>query len=87
MVLVLPEDAPSQTEIGIYLPDKAMQTMLWKGVVRAVGPGVFQNGALVAPVVKSGDTVLYSKHGGTEFKINNVTHRLMSENEIWAILD
>jgi len=54
--------------------------------VIAVGNGrVLDSGERNALNVKVGDLVVYSKYGGTEFKLNNETVMILDEDQIYAI--
>jgi chaperonin GroES len=65
-VLVEPMPAETKTASGLIIPDNAKEKPQ-KGTVVAIG-----NGKVDEPLtVKIGDTVLYGKYGGTDFKINN----------------
>jgi chaperonin GroES len=84
-VLVKPLSKEEKTEGGIYLPDTAKEKPQ-EGEVVAVGQGrMLDNGTRVAPEVKSGDKVIFSKYGGTEFKIEDEEYLIMRENDILAI--
>ena len=53
------------------LPDTAKEKPQ-QGEVLAVGPGrMLDNGERVALEVKTGDTVLFAKYAGTEFKLED----------------
>ncbi|MGI6406324.1 MAG: co-chaperone GroES [Syntrophaceticus sp.] len=84
-VLVKPLSKEEKTEGGIYLPDTAKEKPQ-EGEVVAVGQGrMLDNGTRVAPEVKAGDKVIFSKYGGTEFKIEDEEYLIMRENDILAI--
>ncbi|GBL18118.1 10 kDa chaperonin [Actinomycetota bacterium] len=52
----------------------------------AVGPGRFENGNRIPLDIKEGDTVLYSKYGGTEVKYNNEEYLVLSSRDVLAII-
>jgi chaperonin GroES len=86
-VLVKPEEAEEKTASGIYLPDAAKEKPM-KGKVIAVGPGKLNDdGKRTAPSVKKGDTVVFSKYGGTEVEIDGDKHMIMRENELLGIME
>jgi chaperonin GroES len=59
-----------KTSSGIVLPDTAKEKPQ-RGEVLAVGDGkIDDNGSRVPLDVAEGDTVLYSKYGGTEIKVD-----------------
>lgn len=68
-IVVEPGPEEETSAGGIVLPDTAKKKPQ-EGKVVAVGPGrVLENGKRVPIPLKVGDTVIYSKYGGTEFKI------------------
>ena len=80
-IVVKPEPAEEKTASGIILPDTA-QEKPQKGSVIAIGKGTKEN-----PItVKVGDTVLYSKYGGTELKHEQEDYLIMKESDILAII-
>jgi chaperonin GroES len=84
-VLVKPLSKEEKTEGGIYLPDTAKEKPQ-EGEVVAVGQGrMLDNGTRVTPEVKAGDKVIFSKYGGTEFKVEDEEYLIMRENDILAI--
>ena len=79
-------EAEEKTKSGILLPDTA-QEKPQKGKVVAVGPGrILDNGQLSKPEVKKGDTVLFSKFGGTEITIERKEYVVLRESDVLAIL-
>jgi len=80
---VIEED--EKTPGGIVLPDTAKEKPT-VGEVIAVGPGrTLDNGQRVAPEVKKGDKVVFSRYGGTEVKINGEEYLIIRESDILAI--
>lgn len=85
-VVVEPLDTEETTVGGIIIPDTAKEKPM-QGKVVAVGPGARgDDGKVVAPDVKSGDTVLYGKWSGTEVKIDGKDVLIMRENDIMGVL-
>jgi len=79
-------EAEEKTKSGILLPDTA-QEKPQKGKVVAVGPGrILENGQLAKPEVRKGDTVLFSKFGGTEVTIDGKEYVVLRESDVLAIL-
>ena len=68
-VLIQIKEAESTTASGIVLPDSAKEKEQ-EGVVVAVGPGRFDGETRVPMDIAVGDTVVFSKYGGTELKHN-----------------
>ncbi|HEX6262504.1 MAG TPA: co-chaperone GroES [Actinomycetota bacterium] len=84
-VVVKPGEEEETTASGIVIPDTAKEKPQ-EGEVVAVGPGRFEDGSRVPMDVKVGDTVLYSKYGGTEVKIEGEEHLVLSARDILAIV-
>ncbi|UCH35085.1 MAG: co-chaperone GroES [Armatimonadota bacterium] len=79
-------EAEEKTSSGILLPDTA-QEKPQKGKVVAVGPGrVLDNGDLAKPEVRKGDTVLFSRYGGTEVTIAGKEYMVLRESDVLAIV-
>lgn len=84
-VVVKPSDAEEKSAGGIYLPDTA-KSKPQEGTVVAVGSGrILDDGTRHALAVQVGDTVIYSKYGGTEFKLDGATVMILDEDQIYAI--
>lgn len=85
-VLVKPKPKEEVTKSGIVIPDTAKEKPQ-EGTIIAVGPGRrLENGEIVPPEVKVGDTVLYAKYAGTEIKLDGEEHLLLRESDILAIV-
>ena len=84
-VVVKPSEAEDKSAGGIILPDAAKQKPQ-EGKVLAVGSGrILDNGTRRSLMVQAGDTVIYSKYGGTEFKLDGDTVVILDEDQIYAI--
>ena len=84
-VVVKAIEAEEKTRGGIILPDTAKDKPQ-EGEVIAVGPGrVLDNGTRLAPEVKVGDRVIYSKYGGTEVKVEDEEYLVVRESDLLAI--
>ena len=66
-IVVRPSEAEQTTASGLVIPDTAKEKPQ-QGEVLAVGPGRRSDttGEVIPLDVKVGDTVVYSKYGGTE---------------------
>lgn len=66
-IVVRPSEAEKTTASGLVIPDTAKEKPQ-QGEVLAVGPGRRSDtsGEIIPLDVKVGDTVVYSKYGGTE---------------------
>lgn len=82
-VLVKPNAAEEKSSGGIIIPDTAKEKPQ-KGKVVAVGKGKYaeQTGNLIPIHVKTGDTVMYSKYGGTEINIEGEDYLIMRAVDI-----
>ena len=82
-VLVKPNAAEEKTAGGIIIPDTAKEKPQ-KGKVIAVGKGKYgeQTGNLIPIQWKVGDTVMYSKYGGTEITVDGEDYLIMRASDI-----
>ena len=72
---------------GIIIPDTAKEKPT-EGVIVALGTGkTDDNGKKVPFEVKKGDRVLVSKYGGTEIKLDGKEYKIMSSDDILAIIE
>jgi chaperonin GroES len=72
---------------GIIIPDSAKEKPL-ESIVVALGTGkTDDNGKKVPFEVKKGDRILASKYGGTEIKIDGKEYKILSSDDILAILE
>ena len=87
-VLVKPDDEQAQKSPGgIYIPDTARKEKPEQGKVVAVGAGKRgDDGGLIPVSVKVGDTVMFSKYGFDEVKINDEDYYIISESSILAVI-
>ena len=83
-----PGEGEQVTASGIVIPDTAKEKPQ-EGTVLAVGEGRWDDeGKKRIPLdVKVGDTVLYSKYGGTEVKYNGEEYLILSARDVLAILE
>lgn len=82
-VVVQPSDAEEQMSAGgIYIPDTAKEKPQ-EGKVVAVGPGrLTDDGSRVPMELAVGDTVVYSKYAGTEYKEGEDEYLVLREDDI-----
>ena len=71
------------TASGLVLPDTTKEKPQ-RGTVLAVGDGHWEDGERVPLSVVEGDTVIYSKYGGTEVKVEGDDVLILSEHDILA---
>lgn len=87
-VLVEPLEEDVRSPSGIVLPDTHEKDKPQKGRVLAVGPGkMLENGQRSKMMVKVGDTVLYSKYGPTEVKVQGKEIFFVEESSVLAVVD
>ena len=85
--MVKPLDAEQTTASGLVIPDTAKEKPQ-EGTVMAVGPGrVDDKGNRVPIDVKVGDTVIYSKYGGTEVKYAGEEYLVLSARDVLAVIE
>ncbi len=85
-VVIKAIETDEKTASGIVLPGAAKEKPQLARVI-AVGPGGTIDGNEVKMQVKVGDTVLYSKYAGSEFKIDGEEVVIVSQSDILAIVD
>ena len=86
-VVVKPKGREEQTRGRIILPDTAGEKPQ-QGDVLSVGPGrLLDNGKRVELDLKVGDTVLFAKYSGTEFKLEDDDLLVLSERDILAVIE
>jgi len=85
-VLLESLEVAEQVKGGILIPDSAKEKPQEYKVV-ALGTGkTDDNGKKIAFDVKVGDLVLTNKYGGTEVKVEEKEYKLVSAEDILAIL-
>ncbi|MDH3301680.1 MAG: co-chaperone GroES [Acidimicrobiia bacterium] len=85
-IVVRPKDAEATTASGLVIPDTAKEKPQ-QGEVLAVGSGRrADNGELIPMDVSAGDTVVYSKYGGTEIAIDGEDLLILSARDVLAIV-
>ena len=84
-LIVLPLDEEQTTSAGIVLPDTALERPQ-RGSVVAVGPGERSRdtGEVIPLDLAEGDTVVFSKYGGTEIKIEAEEYLILRESDVLA---
>src|SRR5215510_3634672 len=86
-IVVKPGESEETTASGLVIPDTAKEKPQ-QGEVLAVGPGKRseQTGELLPVDVKVGDTVVYSKYGGTEITDQGDDLLILSARDVLAIV-
>ena len=86
-IVVRPDVAEATTASGLVIPDTAKEKPQ-QGEVIAVGPGrrAENTGDLVPVDVAAGDTVVYSKYGGTEITVDGEDLLILSGRDVLATI-
>jgi chaperonin GroES len=86
-IVVKPGESEETTASGLVIPDTAKEKPQ-QGEVIAVGPGKRseQTGDVIPVGVSVGDTVLYSKYGGTEVTVDGEDVLVLSARDVLAIV-
>jgi chaperonin GroES len=84
-IAVLPGEEEQTTVSGIVIPDTAKEKP-HEGEVVAVGRGRFEDGRRIPMDVSVGDTVIYSKYGGTEVKVEGEEYLILSARDVLAVI-
>ena len=82
-VVVEPSETEEQMSAGgIYIPDTAKEKPQ-DGQVVAIGPGkMTDDGKRIPMDVKVGDTIVYSKYAGTEYREGETEYLVLREDDI-----
>ena len=78
-ILILPQKAEKQTGSGIFLPDTATGERPQQGKVIAIGDSD-------KIMVKAGQTVIYTRYGGSEVKLDAKEYLIVKNEDVLAIL-
>jgi len=74
------------TASGIVLPGSAQEKPQLATVI-AVGPGGDVDGSKIEMKVKVGDTILFSKYAGSDFKLENKEVTILRQTDVLAIVE
>ncbi len=87
-IVVKPNEAETQTASGLVIPDTAKEKPQ-QGVVLAVGPGkrAESSGEIIPVGIEVGQTVLYSKYGGTEVTVDGDDVLVLNARDVLAIVE
>lgn len=87
-ILVERDEAQSQTESGIFLPESSKDRPK-TGTIKAVGDGSLntETGERIALSVKPGDRVIFNSYAGSEIKLGDDELLIMTEADVLAIID
>ena len=84
-IVVRPSEAEEKTASGLVIPDTAKEKPQ-QGEVLAVGPGrrADNTGDLIPLDISVGDTVVYSKYGGTEITFEGEDLLILTSRDVLA---
>jgi chaperonin GroES len=87
-IVVKPNEAETQTASGLVIPDTAKEKPQ-QGTVLAVGPGkrAESTGEIIPLGIEVGQTVLYSKYGGTEVTTGGDDVLVLNARDVLAIVE
>jgi chaperonin GroES len=86
-VVLKQDEAEAKTASGILIASSA-QEKPQRGTIIAVGEGKLDNnGNLVKPGVKPGDSVIYSKYSGTEVSLDGDEYLILRADDIYAVFN
>ena len=85
-IVVKAIEAEQTTASGLVIPDTAKEKPQ-EGEVLFVGPGRVDDSGNRIPVdVSVGDTVIFSKYGGTEVKYGGEEYLILSARDVLAVV-
>ncbi len=85
-IVVKPGESEETTASGLVIPDTAKEKPQ-QGTVLAVGPGRFGDDNERIPMdVAVGDTVVYSKYGGTEITHEGEDLLILNARDVLAVI-
>jgi chaperonin GroES len=86
-IVVKPGESEEKTASGLVIPDTAKEKPQ-QGEVLAVGPGRFgdDNTTRVPMDISVGDTVVYSKYGGTEITVEGQDVLILNARDVLAVI-
>ena len=84
-IVVRTAEAEEKTTSGLVIPDTAKEKPQ-QGEVLAVGPGrrSEQTGEIIPMDIGTGDTVVYSKYGGTEIAVDGEDVLILTSRDVLA---
>ena len=86
-ILVEPAEEKEVKKGGIIIPDTAKEKPT-EGIVVALGTGkTDDNGKKVPFEMKKGDRLLVARYGGTEIKLEGREYKILSSDDVLAVLE
>ena len=86
-IVVRTLEAEETTASGLVIPDTAKEKPQ-EGEVLSVGPGRIDDSGNRVPLdINVGDTIIFSKYGGTEVKYSGEEYLILSARDVLAVVD
>ena len=85
-VVVESLEKEEKTKSGFILPSANQEKQQMAKIV-AVGPGGVIDGKEIVMQVKEGDTILYDKYAGSDFKVDGKEFTIIRQSDILAIVE
>lgn len=86
-IVVQRTEEASTTKGGIIIPDTAKEKPA-EGKVVAIGKGrIAEDGKIIPMELKVGDRILFSKYGGHEVKIDGDEFLIMSQDDVYGVIE
>lgn len=87
LVKPLSSDDIKKTKSGIIIPETVSKERPEQGKVIAVGEGrLTDDGKIIKLRVKVGDTILFSKYGPDEVKVDGEEYIILREENVLAVI-
>ncbi len=85
--LIVEPKSEKETDSGLIIPDTAEEKPQ-QGTVIAVGPGrrSEQSGEIIPIGVSKGDTVIFSRYGGTDINVGGKDVLILTSRDVLAIV-
>jgi len=82
-IVVEPLTEEETTKSGIVLPDTVDKEKKAEGKVLAIGDGE----KITKLGLKEGDKVLFGKYAGEEVKVDEVEYKILSDEDVLAVIE
>ena len=86
-VVIKPATREEATKSGILLPDTSKEKPQRGSIIAVVDGRRDDDGDRIEMDVKVGDTVLFAKYAGTEFKLDEEELLILAEKDILAVIE
>ncbi len=86
LIKPLSVDELSKTSSGIIIPDTVSKEKPEHGIVVAIGDGLMKDGKRIPISLNISDTVIFSRYGYDEIKLDGEEFYILKEENILAII-